>query len=109
MVFPRFFAKYRPKVTGILSRYGHHTSRELQSDVTPIEISLPGDYMELKDQGHNAGGQVPYAGGVSSFITNSTTRSDSHEPQSYDSTGSGEERSRIWKTVHVSQSARHVQ
>ena len=105
MVFPRFFATYRPKVVGFLSRYA---SGELQSDATPMETSLPGNYMELKDQGHRTGGQVPYAGGVSSLITNSTARSDSHEPQSHDFTGLGEDRSRIWKTVHVSQSARHV-
>ena len=74
--------------------------------------TVPGIYVELKDQGHITDGLVPYAGGRFPPITNSIAHSGDPEPQSHELIGSGkktEQGSRIWKTVHVSQSARHVE
>lgn len=70
--------------------------------------------MELKEQAYKAGGLVvPYTGGGDfSPITNISGNTGNHEPRPYEFRGSGneaEEGRRIWKTVHVNQSARHVQ
>ena len=68
--------------------------------------------MELTDQGYKAGGLLPFAGGGFPPITNFSGDTGNHEPRPYEFRGPGneaEEGRRIWKTVHVSQSPRHVQ
>ena len=112
MVFPRFFATCRSKATILLSRSGRRRLSELPSDAKPMKpLSPKGEYVELKDQGHKASVQAPYAGLGSSFITNSTKHSENLESDPLDYTQSGNEAGGgklIWKTVQVSQSARHV-
>lgn len=135
MVFPRFFATFSPKFQRLFSKYGSRRSNKLLPDVrlnkaspswstrTPstnplaswpdenFAKTLPGDYVELKDQGYTVGGPFPYAGGGFPPITSSTAHSGNHGIQPHEITRSEnepEEGSRIWKTVHVSQNARHV-
>lgn len=74
-------------------------------------LSPNGEYVELKDQRRKASVQAPYAGLDSSFITNSTAHSENLEPSPLEFTKSANEAGggkQIWKTVQVSQSARHV-
>ena len=134
-MIPRFFTTYSPRVTRFFSSYRSRRSSELLLDATPTQASplrsriantnpsaswpdhhsaktLPGDYVELKDQQYKAGDLVPYAGGGFPPNTNSTTHSGNYKPRPHELTGLGneaEECSRIWKTVHLSQSARHIQ
>lgn len=134
VVFPRFFTTYAPKVTRLLSSYRSRRSSELLLETTPTKASpsrsrtpnaktsaswpnqhgaqaLSEDFVELKDHGYKANGLVPYAGGDLPPTTEISAHTGNHEPQPYDFRRSGneiEEGRRIWRTVHVSQSARHV-
>ena len=135
MVIPRFFTTYAPKVTRLLSRSRSRRSSELLLDAESTKASspsrsgmsnakasaswpnqhsaqvLPEDSVELKDQGYKAGGLVPYADGVLPRTTKISGHVGNDKPQPYGFGGPGneaEEGRRIWRTVHVSQNARHV-